>query len=459
MRKYAMLLCACLLGLVFAAAASADPTGSKNAFTAWATCSNGMSVPIVVNNANGQGAGAQDKTTAEWAPAHVVGSTAVFHPTVFDLTFTFTPAGGTPESFPSRTRGRSARPRSRARSTGRRAIRPVTHSFSPAQCRAGSASRARLKVLRGAAGKRLAALRGLSWVLELGGKGSRDSARCGIARPPGTSFHSAVPKCFLGSGRLTRFASGGTPVSAFLRYPRRALKRTVCASLVVVAALGALLASQAIPAATPAASRARVALSERALRGIHKIKHVVIIMQENRSFDSYFGTYPGADGIPGLAGHPGKVPCLPDPGKHCVRPYHDTFATNFGGPHTHGNVVADIAGGRMNGFVVQEQHAEARLCQQFAAPCVLHGPPEDARRDGVSRRARDPELLELRQQLRAPGPHVRVRRVLEHAGASVSRLRLVGVLCQESRPDELPERGGESRLSPAQPRQTDRHRA
>ena len=32
--------------------------------------------------------------------------------------------------------------------------------------------------------------------------------------------------------------------------------------------------------------------------GIHKIKHVVIIMQENRSFDSYFGTYPGADGIP-----------------------------------------------------------------------------------------------------------------------------------------------------------------
>ena len=32
--------------------------------------------------------------------------------------------------------------------------------------------------------------------------------------------------------------------------------------------------------------------------GIHKIRHVIIIMQENRSFDSYFGTYPGADGIP-----------------------------------------------------------------------------------------------------------------------------------------------------------------
>src|SRR5438270_12429413 len=32
--------------------------------------------------------------------------------------------------------------------------------------------------------------------------------------------------------------------------------------------------------------------------GIHKIAHVVVIMQENRSFVSYFGTYPGADGIP-----------------------------------------------------------------------------------------------------------------------------------------------------------------
>ncbi len=37
---------------------------------------------------------------------------------------------------------------------------------------------------------------------------------------------------------------------------------------------------------------------------IHKIKHVVIIMQENRSFDSYFGTFPGADGIPVKNGTP-----------------------------------------------------------------------------------------------------------------------------------------------------------
>lgn len=28
--------------------------------------------------------------------------------------------------------------------------------------------------------------------------------------------------------------------------------------------------------------------------GLSKIEHFVFIMQENRSFDSYFGTYPGA---------------------------------------------------------------------------------------------------------------------------------------------------------------------
>ena len=56
--------------------------------------------------------------------------------------------------------------------------------------------------------------------------------------------------------------------------------------------------------------------------GIHKIKHVVVIMQENRSFDCYFGTYPGADGIPMRHGTP--TVCVPDPQRHrCVRPFHD----------------------------------------------------------------------------------------------------------------------------------------
>ena len=51
--------------------------------------------------------------------------------------------------------------------------------------------------------------------------------------------------------------------------------------------------------------------------GIHKIKHVIIIEQENRSFDSYFGTFPGADGIPMRHGRPAV--CVPDP-ERWVRP-------------------------------------------------------------------------------------------------------------------------------------------
>ena len=45
--------------------------------------------------------------------------------------------------------------------------------------------------------------------------------------------------------------------------------------------------------------------------GIHKIKHVIIVMQENRSFDTYFGIYPGADGIPMKDGTP--TVCVPNP--------------------------------------------------------------------------------------------------------------------------------------------------
>ena len=52
--------------------------------------------------------------------------------------------------------------------------------------------------------------------------------------------------------------------------------------------------------------------------GIETIDHI-IILQENRSFDHYFGTYPGADGIPKTGGT--WDVCLPDPVlDRCARP-------------------------------------------------------------------------------------------------------------------------------------------
>ena len=91
--------------------------------------------------------------------------------------------------------------------------------------------------------------------------------------------------------------------------------------------------------------------------GIHKIRHIVVIMQENRSFDSYFGTFPGADGIPMKNGVP--IVCVPDPATGvCQRPYHDTADVNGGGPHGQTNAAADINGGQMNGFIAQAEQAK-----------------------------------------------------------------------------------------------------
>jgi phospholipase C len=89
--------------------------------------------------------------------------------------------------------------------------------------------------------------------------------------------------------------------------------------------------------------------------GINKIKHVVVIMQENRSFDSYFGTYPGADGLPRTSTG-GFATCIPDPkAGHCAAPYHNPNLTNAGGPHYVQSANADINGGKMDGFVTTVQ--------------------------------------------------------------------------------------------------------
>ncbi|HEX2015562.1 MAG TPA: alkaline phosphatase family protein [Solirubrobacteraceae bacterium] len=93
--------------------------------------------------------------------------------------------------------------------------------------------------------------------------------------------------------------------------------------------------------------------------GIHKIKHVVVIMQENRSFDSYFGTYPGANGFP--RDRSGNISvCIPDPNAgRCAAPYHDKNLANGGGPHYKNSAQEDINGGKMDGFVKVAEAAGA----------------------------------------------------------------------------------------------------
>ena len=132
----------------------------------------------------------------------------------------------------------------------------------------------------------------------------------------------------------------------------------------LVALAATLSASSALHEPSPAAPMAN---------GIHKIAHIIIIMQENRSFDNYFGTFPGADGIPMHAGAP-RV-CVPDPlDDSCVRPYHDANDENTGGPHSARAADRDIDGGKMDGFIVVMRGAdETGGCPTDIPTCVVKG--------------------------------------------------------------------------------------
>jgi phospholipase C len=86
--------------------------------------------------------------------------------------------------------------------------------------------------------------------------------------------------------------------------------------------------------------------------GIFNLDHLVFIVLENRSFDHYFGTFPGADGLPmDKNGRP--TVCLPDPEQPgvCHRPYHDTNFFDRSGPHGELGAQISINGGKMDGFV------------------------------------------------------------------------------------------------------------
>ena len=120
-------------------------------------------------------------------------------------------------------------------------------------------------------------------------------------------------------------------------------------------ALGAALPAQGVSVPVASAGHARQDARPRlGLQGINLIQHVIIIMMENRSFDSYFGVYPGADGIPMSGGTP--TVCVPDPmAGDCVYPYVLHNDSQLGGPHTSVAATADIDGGKMDGFIAQAE--------------------------------------------------------------------------------------------------------
>ena len=105
-----------------------------------------------------------------------------------------------------------------------------------------------------------------------------------------------------------------------------------------------------------------------------KIQHVIIINQENRSFDHYFGTFPGADGIPMDGGVPTVCSLEPDGG--CVPPYHELEDKNGGGPHSAAAFTTCFADGGMDGFVASAL-AGSKTCKVPGDPACVQGAAEN----------------------------------------------------------------------------------
>src|SRR5512139_3995512 len=79
------------------------------------------------------------------------------------------------------------------------------------------------------------------------------------------------------------------------------------------------------------------------------IEHFIVVMQQNHTFDNYFGTYPGANGIP-------EGMCMPNSlsntaGGSCVAPFEIKDHPISDLSHSDTTFAAQYRNGEMNGFV------------------------------------------------------------------------------------------------------------
>ena len=116
---------------------------------------------------------------------------------------------------------------------------------------------------------------------------------------------------------------------------------------------------QTFRAALPGDARNLASVSQAAIvsvgaQGIHKIKHVVIIMQENRSFDTTSG--PSAERT-GSRRRRLRARIR----QRWLRPSRSMTRAdlNYGGPHGAPTAAADINGGNMDGFVGQAETGQS----------------------------------------------------------------------------------------------------
>jgi phospholipase C len=84
------------------------------------------------------------------------------------------------------------------------------------------------------------------------------------------------------------------------------------------------------------------------------IDHIIVLCEENRTFDNYFGTYPGANGFSGnISLHIAPFSNV------TVSPYHLSTTTTHDLNHAHSTAMVAYDNGRMDGFIYAEQSALA----------------------------------------------------------------------------------------------------
>lgn len=113
----------------------------------------------------------------------------------------------------------------------------------------------------------------------------------------------------------------------------------------------------AISGAEASSSRSVSGAGTLAAAGIDVIKHIVVVLQENHTFDNYFGTFKGADGSAG------KSICIPvtSGSAACRGPFHSQSLTPADMNHNWRSAHDDYDGGKMDAFIYSEGN-EQTLC-------------------------------------------------------------------------------------------------
>ena len=168
--------------------------------------------------------------------------------------------------------------------------------------------------------------------------------------------------------------------------------------------------------------------------GIFNLDHLIFIVQENRSFDHYFGTFPGADGLPRATRTVSSTCAAGSRRRACATGPTTTRTSSMAAARTarRGSHRRSSTAGRMDGFI-EALGDRQRLHASRTTPTARVLGRRPGRRGSPTSWATTPSRRSrttgsTRETLRAARPDVRADRFLDPAGAPVPGLGVVGDL-------------------------------